>query len=127
MSNENGSVSVHVTTQATNPSFLSDSTALSQLKKLLKDFNKNSSKALEALIGVMETTKDEKLKAQCAKDILQMTVQLAKEVNTDQMQRLIAEIKFNRGPQGKLVQLEDDKDEDEKLPPKVDFSVIKVV
>ena len=123
MIHENGSVSVNVITQEANPSFLTDSI---QLKKLLKDLNKASTKALETLITVMDTTKDEKLKAQCAKDILQMTVQTNKEVNTDQMQRLIAEIKLCRNPQNRTIQLED-ADSEKTAPPIVNFGVIKVV
>lgn len=125
MNNSNGSVSVNVVTQEANPSFLATTGGWHELKKLIKEANKASIKALDALIQIMENTEDDKLKAQCAKDIIQMTVALNKEVNTDQMQRLIAEIRLNRGPQGKLVQLEDG--EDKPLPPKVDFNTIKIV
>jgi hypothetical protein len=115
-----------VVTQEENPSFLKDKI---QLQKLLKDLNKASKEALEILVNIMETTKDEKLKAQCAKDILQFTIATNKEVNADQMQRLIAEIKLNRAPQGKLIPLNDPEDVSSGKGvgdrPVVDFSTVR--
>jgi hypothetical protein len=107
-----------------NPSFLKDKI---QLDKLLKSINKEALSALKNLVQIMETTGDEKLKAECANNILKHAVAINKEVNADQMQRLIAEIKLNRSPQNKLIPLND---EDEVSTgkgnrPVVDFSTVR--
>ena len=76
----------------------------------------------------METTPDDRLKAQCAKDILAMTIATNKEISQDQMQRLIAEIKLNRAPQTKQIPVDSDDDtEDKPSKPVVDFSVIRTL
>jgi predicted oxidoreductase len=113
-----------ITVQEENPSFLNDKDKI-DLYKLLKKLDKASLEALENLVKIMETTQDEKLRAQVSKDIIRFKIDVAKEINTDQMQRLIAEIKLNRGPQGKLIPLEGASDtEDQIKRPIVDFSKV---
>lgn len=65
------------------------------LYDLNRDISDSAEEALTALKQVMTTTKDEKLKADCAKTIINMGIEIATLRNTDQMTRLIAECKFN--------------------------------
>lgn len=115
---QNGSRNVMVVEKQ---SFLKDEI---KLKKLQKKLNKESEEALEVLVLLMNTTEDQKLKAQCARDILNFTVSVNKEINTDQIQRLVAEYRLGNGGGGKLVP--QDSDEDEKpARPTVNFNEIK--
>jgi hypothetical protein len=120
--NEFGSQkSLAVVVKEDNPSFLRDEIAL---KKLLKDLTKASKEAIEVLVVCLKS-EDEKIRMQAASKILEFQSTVADKVNQDQMQRLVAEIKFNRQPQGKLMQLEDEKPA--TVRPVVDFTRIREV
>ena len=71
-------------------------------------------KVSEAAIKAIEeglSSQDEKIRISCADKLLGHLEAMSKEVNSDQITRLIAEIKFNRrGPAGNLIP------QDEKSP-----------
>lgn len=114
--------SLVVVTQEENPSFLQSEI---QLKTLLRQITGASKQAIKVLLECLKSN-DEKVRLQAATKILEYQVQVADKVNQDQLQRLIAEIKFNRGPQGKLVPLEDG-DKPARVRPVVDFNKIQDV
>lgn len=118
MDNEGSTVSLVVETQSDLPSFLDDKI---DLKKLARDISKATSKAVEVLIGLLES-KDDKVKLAAASKLVEMQVAVAKEISHDQMQRLIAEIKLVRGPTKKLIDAEDGPKR-----PLVDFSTIRKI
>lgn len=124
MSTENtGSVSVTVVTQQETPSFLNDSL---QLKKLFKDVSKATKEAVDVLIACLGSN-DEKVRMNAATKLLEFQVSIAKEINQDQFQRMIAEIKL-RNPTTKVVTLTADEEERQKKQrPIVDFSTIRSV
>jgi len=123
MSNEQGSVNVTVVTQEPNPSFLNDNI---QLKDLLKKVSRETKKAIEVLVSAMDSA-DERIRLQAATKLLEFQVTIAKEINADQMQRLIAEIKLNRQPASKLIPVAPEDEEAKKKRPIVDFSTIREV
>jgi len=113
--------SVVVVTQEENPSFLTDNI---DLKKLHKELSKVSKEAIDVLLACLKS-QDERLRMSAATKLLEFQVTVSKEINTDQMQRLIAEIKLNHGPKGRLTPL--DGEEEEKPRPIVDFSNIRSI
>lgn len=99
MSTNEGSVgAVEVTVLSeVNQSFLSDSIS-SDLKSLLLALKRASKGAVEVLVKIMENDKiDPKVQVAAAKAILDSQVEVASKITADQIQRLIAEIKLNRG------------------------------
>lgn len=100
--------------------FVKDSHALTKpLKKLLK--------VSEAAIAALEAglqSQDEKVRVACADKLLGHLEAMSKEVNSDQITRLIAEIKFNRAPM-----LPDGESEGNsaKVIPTVDFTTVQTV
>lgn len=120
---QNGSVTVTVVTQEPNPSFLDSKI---QLGDLLKKVSKETKKAIEVLVACLES-KDERIRYQAATKLLEFQVQIAKEINADQMQRLIAEIKLNRQSAKKLIGIDPEDEENKKTRPIVDFSTIRQV
>lgn len=99
-------------------SFLSDSINLKQLHRLLKTHG-------EAAIGILVAAlqdKDVRVRMQAASKLLDMQILVAKEINADQMARLIAEIKIANGPK-RLGATE----EDENLTPIVDFTNVRAI
>lgn len=89
------------------------------LKRLLKDVAKQSKPAVEALVKLLES-KDEKVRLTAAKTLLELQVTVAKEINADEVNRLIAEMKL-QGASKALVPVEE---EDRPL---VDFTTIREV
>lgn len=116
---ENGSKSLLVVTQQEAPSFLNDEI---QLKDLLKRITKISKEAIDVLVDSLKS-QDEKIRFNAASKILEFQVQIAKEINTDKLQRLMAEYRIKGAPAGKLVPVEDDK----PVRPVVDFTTIRSI
>jgi len=98
------------------PSFLNGGI---DLKRLLKDVARQSKPAVEALVKLLES-KDEKVRLTAARTLLELQVTVAKEINSDEVNRLIAEMKLH-GASKALVPVED---EDRPL---VDFTTIREV
>jgi hypothetical protein len=116
-----GPVSVTVVQQAQPQSFLTEKINLTKLQSKL---NKAAEKALDTLISIMEETEDEALKARCARDIIGMGIDVTKEINQDQFQRLLAEIKFSR-PTTKTLAVETEESKVNR--PTVDFTTIRTL
>lgn len=114
--------SVAVVLQEENPSFLVGGL---DLKKLLRDLAKHSGKAIERLVILM-SSQDEKVALTAAKTILEMQTQVAKDMNTDQLQRLIAQVKLNLGGGKRLIPMKGE-DEEDSGKPVVDFTTIQAV
>ena len=119
MSNHDGSTtSVVVVMQEEAPSFLTNSV---DLKKLHTDIKRHTKAAIEALVSMLDST-DQKIKLTAATKLLEFQVAVAKELSSDQMQRLIAEVKLVKNPKSNLVPVEDHKSR-----PLVDFTTIRSV
>jgi hypothetical protein len=125
MSDETSSSnSVVVTLEEENPSFLNGGV---DLKKLQKDLARHSKAAIEVLVAELQHKTSAEIRIRAATKLLEFQVQVAKEINADQVQRMIAEIKLNRNPQNKLIPVKDSEDGEEKNKPIVDFSNIREV
>lgn len=116
-----GSTKLVVVVEEELPSFIRKS---SELTKLLKGLTKASVKALEILETGMES-KDEKIATSCAEKIISYLLATSKEHSSDQMQRLIAEIRFKG--QGRTRQLDATGAQDVPNRPVVDFSTIRSI
>lgn len=92
------------------------------LKRLLNSVAKESKNAVEALVGLL-ASKDEKIQLAAAKALLELHVSVAKEINSDQLNRLIAETKLGNGK--RLVSPNDDDDDDDR--PLVDFTTVQEI
>lgn len=79
------------------------------LSKLLKSLNSVSSEAIEVLTEGLRN-EDKKLAIDCAKTLVRFQVEVSKDINTDTMQRTIAEIRFNQDQQKAIKDLEDSED-----------------
>jgi GTPase Era involved in 16S rRNA processing len=77
--------------QPDTPSFLSTSV---DLKKLLRAVSKESAKAIDVLVKLLES-KDEKTRLTAATKLLEFQVTVADKISQDQMQRLIAQGKVS--------------------------------
>ena len=108
--------SVVVELQPEVPSFLNGGI---DLKRLLKDVAKQSKTAVEALVGLLGS-KDEKTRLAAAKALLELQVTVAKEINADEVNRLIAEVKLTGASKALIPVEEDDR-------PLVDFTTIREV
>lgn len=85
------------------------------LKKLLNSLTKESEDAVEILVALMTgKDTDDKTKLAAASKLLDLQRQIAQDINQDELQRLIANVKFG-GP--KQLETEDDT-------PQIDFSTI---
>lgn len=85
------------------------------LKDVLKKLNKESEGAVEMIVAVMNSAEaDDKTKLAAASKLLDLQRQVAQDINQDELQRLIANVKFG-GPR----QLEMDDDT-----PDVDFTQV---
>jgi len=111
--------STMVALQVKKHTFLDDEV---QLKKLSRDLGKASKDAVDVLIKMLEST-DVRLKMQAAIKLLEFDIDVKKAISTDQIQRVIAEIKINGASGSKSLELEDSK----KLRPVVDFSTIRTI
>jgi hypothetical protein len=120
---ENGSVTATVVTTR-EESFLTDKL---KLDKLLRSLATASKKAVEALETALNS-QDEKVRVAAADKLLAFYVSTAKEVNNDQIQRLIAELKLNGGRGKRLIPLEHGGEGQSGRPrPVVDFETIRDV
>lgn len=109
-----------VAVKETNPSFIRRKGELSQL---LKSLTRVSEDAVSVLIDAMtDSSVDKKTKISCAEKLLDFQISVAKEVNSDNMQRLIAEIKLNKQPMGSSLEaIEAEKNSR----PVIDFTTIR--
>lgn len=115
-----GAVEVTVLTEA-NQSFLNGSIS-SDLKSLLLALKRTSKAAVDVLVKIMEDDKiDPKVKVSAAKALLDSQVEIASKISADSIQRLIAEIKLNRGVHHSQQLVEDDSK------PVVNFTEIRAV
>lgn len=114
--------SVAVVLQEENPSFIVGGL---DLKKLLRDLSRHSKDAIDKIVALM-ASKDEKVALAAAKTLLEMQTQVAKDMNTDQLQRLIAQVKLNLGGGKRLIPVKGE-DEEDSGKPVVDFTTIRQV
>lgn len=101
------------------PSFLANTV---DLKRLLRAVSRESAKAIDVLVKLLES-KDEKTRLTAATKLLEFQVQVADKISTDQMQRLIAQVKLQGVTQGKLVPV----DGQQPNRPLVDFATVREV
>ncbi len=90
------------------------------LKPLQRTIKRHTQAAIDAMVNVIESTKDEQLKARTSAKLVELYVQIAKEINDDQLKRLVAEIKMNQASQMLLPS-------DQANRPLVDFGTIAEV
>lgn len=122
MTTENqGSVTATVVT-VKEESFLDNRLELDALLRKLKTASNKAVQALEAALA----SPDEKIRVAAADKLLAFYVQTAKDVNADQIQRLIAELKLNGGRGKRLIPLEQG-GEAGKPRPIVDFTTVREV
>lgn len=88
-----------------------------ELQSLLRLLDKEAKTVLEKLLVIIETCKDDKIVADAALKFLNFHREVAKDINQDKLQRLIANVKYG-GPR----QLSTEDDEDT---PKIDFTNIQ--
>lgn len=119
MSEQTDSTVVVVELKEEKQSFLTGSL---DLKRLLREVSRQSKPAVDALVLLL-ASKDEKIRLTAAIKLLELQVSVAKEINTDQIQRLIAELKYNPTGKKNLVAVDDD-DSDKPL---VDFHNIQKI
>ncbi len=116
--NDSSLGAVSVTLKEANESFLDGSL---DLTSILKNVKKHQKAAIEKLVSLMDS-EDQKIAFSAAKSLLDMEIQLSKEMNTDKLQRLIAQAKFSTGSRKTLLSVEDQDDM-----PIVDFTTIKEI
>lgn len=88
------------------------------LNKVLKSLTAESENAVEILVKLMTSPDtDDKTKLAAASKLLDLQRQVAADINQDELQRLIANVKFG-GP--KELEVDDDT-------PQIDFSVVQEV
>lgn len=122
MSTNDGSGNTVTVLTETNQSFLTSSTISSDLQSLLNALKRASKSAVATLVRVMEDPKaDLKTQVAAAKAILDSQVDVASKINQDSIQRMIAEIKLNRGVQSTTQLVEDSNS------PIVNFSDIRSI
>lgn len=97
-----------------------------ELTKLLKRLEKATTKAVDVIEDIMESSKDEKVRMQAATKLLEFQVATSKEINTQNMQNMIAEIKLNRDAGGLRGIGYGDASESSNVP-LVDFGTIKTI
>jgi hypothetical protein len=111
-------LTTEVMVPAESPSFLVSSL---DLKPVLKRLSAQSKAAIDVLVKLLES-KDERTRMSAATKLLDFQVQIAKEINADQMQRLIAQVKLGSDAGGKSPLLVP---EDKR--PLVDFTTIREI
>lgn len=95
-----------------------------KLRKLQIKLEKLSDSVIATLEKCLESP-DEKLRFQAAKALMEFQVSVAEKINTDQLQRMIAQVKFSRNSQKQLVNAKsDDSDEDDDDEPKKTVATI---
>lgn len=103
--------------QAPSQSFLSTP---ADLKRLLRQVSAQGKPAVEALVTLLES-KDEKIRLTAATKLLELQIAVAKEINTDQLQRLISEVRLGKNSATPLLPGE------KENRPLVDFTTIREV
>lgn len=126
MSTNQGAVEVYEPEDA--PDFLKDSVDLKSVHTKLKGVSK---KAIETLEKALDS-EDEKIASSAAIKLLELGVQVAKEINSDKLTRLIAKVKLGSGrgvlvPVGNKKAEEEPEDVDTKPKSIVDFTTIQQV
>lgn len=86
-----------------------------ELAAILKKLTAESEDAVEKIVAIMNESKDDRLVLSAASKLLDMQRQIALDINNDNMQRLIANVKFG-GP--RQLSVEDDDT------PKINFTDI---
>ena len=104
-------------------SFIKDS---NELTKLLKKLEKATPKAVDVIEDIMENSDDDKMRMAAATKLLEFQVATSKEINTQNMQNMIAEIKLNRDSGGTRGIGYGDASESSNVP-LVDFGTIKTI
>ena len=115
MTTDNSAMTVTAVMQ--NPTFLDDKVDLTKLSKKLA---KVSDEAIETLVALLQS-KDERTRMTVAIKLLEIDIDVKKAISQDQMQRLIAEIKLNRGGNTKQIPVNPADD----TRPLVDFSTVR--
>lgn len=115
MSDQDGSTGSGAVVLTDVPDFL-DTPA--DLKKLLRSVSAQAKPAVEALVGLL-VSKDEKIRLTAATKLLELQMMIAKEINSDNLNRLIAQVKIGNK---KLFPGSDDPDK-----PLVDFTTVRSV
>lgn len=103
---------------AGKPSFIRASSH--DLEPLLRNLKRVSKDAINALEDGLKSN-DEKTRMKCAELLLQYHVAVSKEINTDAIQRVVAELRFNNSNSVK------DINENSHTKPLVDFNNIRDV
>lgn len=93
-----------------------------QLKKLSRELSKSSKEAIDVLVEMLQGD-DKRLKMQAAIKLLEFEVSVKQAISSDQMQRLVAEIKLSGGSGSKTLELEDSV----RNRPVVDFANIRSI
>jgi hypothetical protein len=89
-----------------------------ELNQLLKDLKDEGAKALARMVALAESSKDEKIKLNTDKAIVEMLIEVADIINKDDTTRTLGEFKYNKdGPR----ELEEDDT------PQIDFNEIQDV
>jgi hypothetical protein len=86
-----GSTRTKVIVKEDNPSFMRKSGELDKLLRLLKKHEQEAIKVLEVNLK----SKDEKISQRAAEFLLDMIRSTAKDINTDEFNRLVAQVKMN--------------------------------
>lgn len=117
MSNNDASGTVQVYT-AKEETFLDDGKTLG-LKSLRLELKRHSSDAVQALVTLLtDKDTDPKLRYQAATALLELQVKVADKISSDQIARLIAEVRLN--PSGTKQLTSDDT-------PTVDFGTVQKI
>lgn len=90
-----------------------------ELSRLLRTLTKESEGAVEVLVKLL-SSKDEKVRKDAAKTLIDMQISVAEMINKDDITRILGEIRIN-GATGKMFEV----DEDDT--PLVDFKTIQDV
>lgn len=109
--------STSVALQVKRRSFLDDEI---QLKVLSRELSKASKDAINVLVDMLKST-DSRVRMQAAIKLLEFDIDVKKAISSDQIQRVIAEIKIGGG--SKTVELEDGS----KKKPIVNFTEIRSI
>lgn len=91
------------------------------LKKLDKELSKASKEAVDVLTEMLKNA-DVRIRMQAATKLLELGLEVKKTISSDQMQRIIADIKLN-GASSKTLEIEDSA----KNRPIVNFSEIRSI
>lgn len=111
--------STTVALQVKRVSFLDDSV---KLKVLSRELSKSSKDAIDVLVEMLGSP-DMRLRFQAATKLLEFDIDVKKAISSDQIQRVIAEIKLNGAGGSKSLELEDNKPKR----PLVDFGTIRQI